>query len=619
MTEDLTLSDFSTNGRRLAILSSLGLLLGIIAGLVTFALLRLIGLITHLAYDGRVGWSLIAPNIHHWGIGSIVVPVIGGLAVGLLAKYGTDKIRGHGIPEAIQAILEDESKMSPRVALIKPIASAITIGTGGPFGAEGPIIMTGGAIGSLISQFFRLSSLERRTLLVAGAAAGMSATFGAPIASVFLGIELLLFEWRPRSLVPVGIAAATADGMRAILLGTVPVFETPVSAPVPWHDFIWVVLIGLAAGFASGVMTKLVYFAEDTYGRLPIHWVWWPAIGGFVVGIGGLIDPRALGVGYPTIRLIDSGHFLWAAAVTLFIVKAVIWVISLSSGTSGGVLAPLLILGGSLGIVLSPLLPGHMTEVWATLGMAAMLSGALRAPFTATLFTMETTHDWNLILPVFAASVTGMVVTLLWLPHSILTEKIARRNVHVSQEYDTRQLDIQAVQDIMIPRSKTHTLLGTEPIKTMACRIADAPEASHRSYPVLDRYGEVIGVAKRSQIMTQPGEVITDIMDPAHFIGGWERVQTLAEAMARSNAGEFVVQDQNGVWVGWISRDDIFQTWRRALQEEERREIIYRIPWRRASVHKVEPSSDIRLEKIELSVSRCEQKTSVVTNEKEKK
>jgi H+/Cl- antiporter ClcA len=281
----------------LAFLSLIAAVIGLMGGFIAWILLRLIALITHLAYEGRVGWSLVAPNTHHLGLWSVAVPVIGGLIVGLLARYGTDKIRGHGIPEAIQAILEENSQMHPRVALIKPIASAITIGTGGPFGAEGPIIMTGGAVGSLVAQFFSLSSLERRTLLVAGAAAGMSATFGAPVSAVLLAVELLLFEWRPRTLIPVAIASAIAEGVRAWLFGTAPIFATPATPGLPWSTIGWAVGIGLAAGLLSGLLTKLVYFTEDAYHTLPIHWMWWPAIGGLMIGIGGLLDQRALGVG----------------------------------------------------------------------------------------------------------------------------------------------------------------------------------------------------------------------------------------------------------------------------------------------------------------------------------
>lgn len=586
------LGDYTTNGRRLALLSAVAVLIGLIGGFVAWALLRLIGLITHIAYDGRVGWSLIAPNVHHWGIWSVAVPVVGGLLVGLLAKYGTDKIRGHGIPEAIQAILEDKSKMQPRVALIKPIASAITIGTGGPFGAEGPIIMTAGSIGSLVGQFFNLSSLERRTLLVAGAAAGMSATFGAPVSSILLAVELLLFEWRPRSLIPVAIASAIADGVRVWLLGTAPIFATGLTPSLPWIAIIWAVAIGLAAGLISGVLTKLVYFVEDTYRKLPIHWVWWPAIGGLVIGLGGLIDPRALGVGYPTIRLLDAGHLLFEAALILFVVKALIWVISLSSGTSGGVLAPLLMLGGALGAMMSPLFPGHMVGIWATIGMAAMLGGTMRAPFTAAIFTMETTHNWALLLPVLMASIAGMAVTVLWIPRSILTEKVARRGVHVAREYSVHPLEGQAVRDIMVPRSKVDTVNQDASLKDLAERLADHTSESHASYPIVNDAQQVIGILLRQDILLHRQGKARDVLRAAITVGEWERVRAVVEAMARDNRSEALVLDHAGNWVGWVTRTDVFITWRRTVSEEEDRQQVFPWPW--AARLRRAPSSDFK-------------------------
>ncbi len=571
------LKDFTTDGRRLALLSTIALPLGVLSGLVAWTLLRLIGLITHLAFTGQVGWSLTAPNPHHWGVGSVAVPVVGGIVVGLLAKYGTDKIRGHGIPEAIQAILENDSRMEPRVALIKPMASAITIGTGGPFGAEGPIIMTGGAIGSLVSQWFCLSSLERRTLLVAGAAAGMSATFGAPISSVLLAVELLLFEWRPRSLIPVAIASAAAEGVRTWLLGTTPVFATPATPHLPWSTIGWAALLGLASGLLSGILTKVVYFVEDTYRKLPVHWVWWPALGGLIVGLGGLVDPRALGVGYPTIRALDSGHLLWTAALVLLVVKGVIWITSLSSGTSGGVLAPLLMLGGALGMLLSPLFPGHLASVWATLGMAAMLGGTMRAPFTAAIFTMETTHNWALLLPVFMASAAAMTVTVLWIPRSILTEKVARRGGHVAREYGVHPLEGQAVEDIMVPRSRIHLLDGSMRLRdALAC--LEEPAVSHASYPVVDREGRVIGIVSRFHMFSHPDSTAAEWALPAHTIEAKRRVRAAVEQMVRTGSTALVVLDAERRWVGWVTRSDVDSTWKRSLDAEERRERMFTWP-----------------------------------------
>lgn len=582
------LGDFTTNGRRMALLSGLAAVIGVLGGGVAFVLLRLIGLITHLAYEGRVGWSLVAPDPAHWGMASVAVPVVGGLIVGLLAKYGTEKIRGHGIPEAIQAILENRSKMEPRVAVVKPIASAITIGTGGPFGAEGPIIMTGGAVGSILAQFFRLSSLERRTVLVAGAAAGMSATFGAPVSSVLLAVELLLFEWRPRSLVPVAIASALAEVVRSLLLGTQAVFHTPATPGLPLTVLGWAACVGIAAGIMSGILTKLVYFVEDTYRKLPIHWMWWPAIGGLVIGIGGLIDPRALGVGYPTIRALDAGHFLWSAALVLFIVKATIWVTSLSSGTSGGVLAPLLMLGAALGMVLSPLFPGHERAVLATVGMAAMLGGTMRAPFTATIFTMETTHNWPLLLPVLVASVAGMVVTVLWVPRSILTEKVARRGVHVAREYAVHPLEGQAIQDIMTPKEDVVGFWENCPVAG-AARTIRSVKASHARYPVWDQKGRVVGQVARAQILTHQEAPLTvsQLADQVLWVFDFERVRALVEHLSRSDSSVAAVRNNHGEFVGWVTRTDVFKTWRQVQDEEEVRDRVFSLrPQKRSEDNK---------------------------------
>ncbi len=201
-TERGKLADFTTDPRRLLFMSALAVVIGVASAVVAKVLLVLIGFITHALYLHEVGASLVQPNPRALGPVAILIPIVGGLVVGLIARFGTDKIRGHGIPEAIQAILDRDSIIQARVAYLKPIASAITIGTGGPFGAEGPIIMTGGAFGSLFAQFLRLSSVERRTLLVCGASGGMAATFGAPIASVLIAVELLLFEWKPRTSFP---------------------------------------------------------------------------------------------------------------------------------------------------------------------------------------------------------------------------------------------------------------------------------------------------------------------------------------------------------------------------------------------------------------------------------
>src|ERR1035437_7167996 len=203
------LGDFTSTPRMITI-SGIAIFVGLVSAFVALALLKLIGLFTNLFFFGRWSATLVSPAGNHLGLWEILVPVGGALIIGVMARYGSERIRGHGIPEAIEAILINGSKVEPKVSILKPLSSAISIGSGGPFGAEGPIIMTGGAFGSMIAQLFKLSSTERKTLLVAGAAGGMSATFAAPVAAVLLAVELLLFEWKPRSFIPVALASVMA-------------------------------------------------------------------------------------------------------------------------------------------------------------------------------------------------------------------------------------------------------------------------------------------------------------------------------------------------------------------------------------------------------------------------
>jgi CIC family chloride channel protein len=342
------LADF-TRDKRVLILSLLAVVIGALSAVIALVLVWLIAAITSLSFFGRLSWTLISPGTNRLGPWVILIPVVGGLIIGLMARYGSEKIRGHGIPEALEAILFGRSRMEPKIAVLKPLSSAISIGTGGPFGAEGPIIMTGGAIGSLFAQLFHLSSAERKSLLVAGAAGGMAAIFAAPVAAVLLAVELLLFEWRPRSFVPVTVAAAVSYGLRLVLMGHGPIFPIPAHNELGGEVLMAAAIVGLIAGLASGLLTALVYGFEDLFLKLPIHWMWWPAIGGLFVGIGGWLDPRVLGVGYDTIHQILRGEVVGVFLISLLIAKGLVWSISLGSGTSGGVLAPLLMMGGALG------------------------------------------------------------------------------------------------------------------------------------------------------------------------------------------------------------------------------------------------------------------------------
>lgn len=450
------LRDFTVD-RRTWLLSLVALFIGTGAAALAVILLRAIALATNLFYYHRLSLAMVGPagsTDSPWLMP--FVPVLGGLLVGLLAHYGSDKIRGHGIPEAIEAILLRGARVDPKVALLKPLSAAIAIGSGGPFGAEGPIIMTGGAFGSLVAQWLKLTDAERTTLLVAGAAAGMSATFAAPIAAILLAVELLLFEWRPRSLVPVAVASIVAGSLRIGWLGAGPLF--PVELPSSIHmgrALLVAAPLGILVGLASAGLSRLMYGFEDGFehvcGRLRVHWMWWPAIGGVGIGLGGVFFPRGLGVGYDNIAELLRGNAPVALLLGLIVAKSLMWAFSLSSGTSGGVLAPLLMIGAALGESLARLahMPGETQALWALMGMGAMLAGALGVPLTAILFSLELTHALPALLPLALACTASYLLTSLIMPRSILTEKLSRRGYHLSREYGVDPLETVSVAEVM--------------------------------------------------------------------------------------------------------------------------------------------------------------------------
>jgi chloride channel protein, CIC family len=445
------LGDFSATRRMLPV-TVIAVAIGVLSGYVAFGLLELIGLFTNLFFYQRFEWGLADPAAHDLGVLVVLVPVAGTLIIGLMARYGSERIRGHGIPETLESILLRGSRVEPKLAVLKPLSAAISIGSGGPFGAEGPIIMTGGAFGSLIAQGFHLTAAERKTLLVAGAAAGMTATFGSPLASMLLAVELLLLEWKPRSFAPVALACAGAMATRHFLLPGGPLFEVP-----PHASFIGVpgllacAAAGLGAGALSAAMTASVYMFEDLFQRhlRRVHWMWWPAIGGLVIGLGGLVCPQALGVGYESIGDLLAGKMVLSAALLLIAVKWIIWSFALGSGTSGGVLAPLLMLGAALGLIEGQFLPEVSPGFWPLVSMGAVLGGTMRAPLTGILFAMEITHDWDAALPLTIAVVFAHLFTVLALRRSILTEKVSRRGFHITREYAIDPLEVLFAREVM--------------------------------------------------------------------------------------------------------------------------------------------------------------------------
>lgn len=556
-------------------LAGIALVVGSGGAVAAWVLLKLIALATNLAWYGTPSFAAaeIVPAAH--GLKTVLVPVAGSLVIGLMARFGSDKIRGHGIPEAIEAILFGQSRLSPKVAVLKPVSSAVSIGSGGPFGAEGPIIMTGGAIGSLIAQGIHLSAAERKTLLVAGAAAGMTAIFGTPVAAMLLAIEVLLFEWKPRSFVPVAVAALAAAAWRPMLIGTGPMFA--LATPDSWTaaTLACAAMLGLATGAVASLLSAALYRIEDGFHRLPVHWMWWPALGAVVVGIGGLIDPRVLGAGYGNIQALLDGSMLWRAILLLLVVKAVVWLVALGSGTSGGILAPLLMLGGAIGALAGHLLPGGVA-IYALAGMAAMMSASMRAPLTAAVFAVELTGRLDALPVAAAASVAGYAVAVLVLRRSILTEKIARRGRHLSQEYAVDPLSLVRVGEIMTPAPDT--LPATMPAGEVAAFFATA---RHRAYPVVDAGGRPVGLMSRAEAMrwleTPPdaaiplGEIVSD--GSLHVVAATMPVDRAAELMLAEDIGRVPVVDAAGVLIGLLARRDLLLArsgWRREERERGR-------------------------------------------------
>ncbi|HET7174044.1 MAG TPA: chloride channel protein [Nocardioidaceae bacterium] len=503
------LGDFTVTWRT-ALIAGYGLVVGGISACVAWLLLNGIGLVTNLVFYQRVDTRLVAPGLtHHNPLLVLAAPVLGGLIVGAMARYGSEKIRGHGMPEAIESILIGGSKVRPRVAVLKPISAIITIGTGGPFGAEGPIIMTGGAFGSIGAQFLKLSADERKTLLVAGAAAGMAATFNAPLASVLLAVEMLLFEWRPRSFVPVAGAVVTATVVRAYIISSGPIFPVP---PAPDHFPVSVyggaVLIGLLGGGLAMLATGLVYFAEDSFKRLPIHWMWWPAIGGLVIGIGGLVEPRALGVGYDVIHQLLDGSATMGLIIGILVVKTLIWSLSLGSGTSGGVLAPVFMIGGSLGALVGQWLPAVTPGFWALVALAAVVGGVMRSPFTGVVFALELTHDWGTLLPLLVSATLAFGLSAVVLKRSVLTEKIARHGYHLTREYDVDPLEVLFIHEVLQTESVSFTA-GTPAGEVAATFVAehrqlrDRQHRQHRQrmYPIVDAQDRLVGIVTRRDML----------------------------------------------------------------------------------------------------------------------
>ena len=540
-----------------------------------WVLLELIAIATNLFWFGRLSAAPVEIADTQVGLAVIAIPVIGSLIVGLMARFGSEKIRGHGIPEAIEAILYGESRLSPKVAVLKPISSAISIGSGGPFGAEGPIIMTGGAIGSLVAQRFRLSAAERKTLLVSGAAAGMTAIFGTPFAAILLAVEVLLFEWKPRSFVPVVLAALTAFACRPFLIASGAMFPFEAVPLSGWQALGIALAIGALVGLQATALSKLLYAIEDLFHRLPVHWMWWPAIGAVGVGIGGLIDGHVLGPGYGSIQALLDGSLGVKLILGLLVVKAAVWLIALGSGTSGGVLAPLLILGGALGAILGLFLPGGSGS-WAMVGMAAIMSGAMRAPMTGALFAVELTGHFAELPVTVASSAGAYAISVLLMRRSILTERIARRGRHILQEYSVDPLDFVQAHEIMT--RDPETLAGGMSVGEAIAFFSE--HAVHRSYPVVDAEGRLAGLVSRADALQWKVEgapsdaTLADLLsDASQPVASPETpIGKVADRMVESGKGRIpIVDPATKKVVGILSRHDLLKARDTRIRSESHR------------------------------------------------
>src|SRR6266496_1722776 len=558
---------------RMVLVSFLAGAIGLMAGLVAFALYKLIGLFTNLVFYHRWSSEFVSPRMHTLGPWVIVVPVAGGLVVGLMAKYGSSKIKGHGIPEAMEAVLVNRSRIQPRVAILKPISAAIAIGTGGPFGAEGPIIQTGGAVGSLVGQIFHTTASERKVLLACGAAAGMSATFNTPIAGVILAIELLLFEFKSRSFIPLVIASTLATAVHMQFLGAGPMFTvTSMDFGIP-RALPFYLILGVICGLAAVGFSRLLYWTEDQFEKLPVDELWWPAIGALGLGIIGYFVPRVLGVGYDTISDILNANLALKLLIIVMIAKAIALVISLGSGTSGGLLAPMFMssaaLGGAFAIGTNHLFSGANLSpgAFALVAMGAVFGAASRATFSFIIFAFEITRDYNSVLPLMLVAVIADGIAMLFMPaSSIMTEKLARRGLRVHQDYEADALTQATVAETM--EKEAPVISADMKVGALAERIArhDPAVARHEALLILDDAGMLSGIITRGDVLRaldkdSSGAATVQEAGSTHLVVTYpdELVSEAAAKLLRFDIGRLPVVDRTDERkvVGYMGRSAI--------------------------------------------------------------
>jgi CIC family chloride channel protein len=574
-------------GYRIGLISLLAAAIGVLAGIIAYILYDLIGLFTNLAYYHEWSFHFRSPENTLLGPWIIVTPVIGGLIIGFMAKYGSSKIKGHGIPEAMEAVLTSRSRIEAKVAILKPLSAAIAIGTGGPFGAEGPIIQTGGAFGSLVGQLIATTASERKVLLACGAGAGMAATFNTPIAGVILAIELLLFEFRSRSFIPLVIASTLATSVRTILFGQHSMFSMgDVNFDIV-HGLPYYLLLGLICGAAAIGFTRLLYWVEDLFDHLPIDELWHPAIGALGLGIIGFFVPRVLGVGYDTISDILNNHLLLKVLILIAVFKALALVISLGSGTSGGLLAPMFMtsaaLGGIFAICVNMVIPSaHLSPgAFALVGMAAVFGAASRATFTFIVFAFEITRDYNAILPLMLACVIADLIGLRYLKSSIMTEKLARRGLFVPEEYEAGVLKVVRVNEVM--RTDVISVLPEMSVGELADKMGrgEPGYSATQGMPIITTDGKLVGVVTQGDLLRALQKDPTGKLS-IYDAGGLRPITAYPDELAhdalyrmlQSNIGRLpvVMRADPDKMIGYLNRSSILSAWSRQIEDESLRE-----------------------------------------------
>lgn len=565
------------NKKRLLKLSLISITIAVFVSAIAKFLVHLIDFCTNLAFYGRFSTIPISPADNHLSYFVIFIPVIGGLLVGLLAFYGSKAIRGHGIPEAMEQILTNQSRIKPSITFLKPLSAAISIGTGGPFGAEGPIIATGGALGSTIGQYINITSNERKILLAAGATAGMATIFGTPMTAILLAIELLLFEFSPRSFIPVSLACITGAAGHHVFFGSGVAFPIAEEIQSPTeYALLFYSVTGVILGLFSVLITRIVYLIEDTFEKLPIHWAWWPAIGSVAVGIIGYFEPRTLGVGYNNITDLLSGSLPIQFVLSLCILKFISWSISLGSGTSGGTLAPLMTIGSALGILLGSvgvsLFPeiGISLPLCALVGMTAVFAGASRAFLTSIVFALESTGQINALLPLLATSTTAYVISYFLMKNTIMTEKIARRGHQTPSSYEPNLLEKILVEQI----TTDHAIIINETLTLKEVRewLQQESDTNTSYFVVASNEGDYRGIISSSSIFNlnynDTLEISQIVKRKNSYVTPTDTLKKAVEIMSQDNV-DILPIIENDTIVGILSYKHILSVYKQTAIENE--------------------------------------------------